>query len=75
MPEVNKEQKAVSKSLWGPFSSLFEVTSCDWYFSDYAFESVKVLKITISILNNFTLVLDKKIVFRHSAVIGFVSGR
>jgi hypothetical protein len=30
------EQKAVSKSLRGPFSSLFEATSCDQYFSDYA---------------------------------------
>jgi hypothetical protein len=37
----------------GPFSSLFEAMSCDWYFSDYAFKSEKVWKITISILNNF----------------------
>jgi hypothetical protein len=26
---------AVLESLKGSFSSLFEVTSCDWYFSDY----------------------------------------
>jgi hypothetical protein len=32
------EQKAVSLSLMGPFSSLFGATSCDQYFSDYDFE-------------------------------------
>jgi hypothetical protein len=47
------EQKTVSISPWGPFSSLFEATSCDWYFSDYASENAKVWKITISMLNNF----------------------
>jgi hypothetical protein len=42
MPEVNKKQ----------FNNLYEATSCDRYFSDYAIESMKVLKITISMLNN-----------------------
>jgi hypothetical protein len=32
------EQKPVLESLRGPFSSLFEATSCDRYFSDYASE-------------------------------------
>jgi hypothetical protein len=36
------EQKPVLESLRGPFSSLFEATSCDRYFSDYASESAKV---------------------------------
>ena len=47
------EQKPVLEFLRGPFSSLFEATSCDRYFSDYASESAKVWKITISMLNNF----------------------
>jgi hypothetical protein len=34
-----------------PFSSLFEATYCDWYFSDY--ECAKVFQITISMLKNF----------------------
>jgi hypothetical protein len=45
--------KSSFKSLWGPFSSLFEATSCDRYFSNYSSENAKVLKITISMLNNF----------------------
>jgi hypothetical protein len=36
------EQTPVLESLRGPFSSLFEATSCDRYFSDYASESAKV---------------------------------
>jgi hypothetical protein len=36
------EQKPFLESLRGPFSSLFEATSCDRYFSDYASESAKV---------------------------------
>jgi hypothetical protein len=36
------EQKPVLESLRGSFSSLFEATSCDRYFSDYASESAKV---------------------------------
>jgi hypothetical protein len=32
---------------------LFEATSCDRYFSDYASKGAKVLKITISMLNSF----------------------
>jgi hypothetical protein len=32
---------------------MFEATSCDRYFSDYASKSAKVGKITISMLNNF----------------------
>jgi hypothetical protein len=36
------EQKPVLESLRGPVSSLFEATSCDRYFSDYASESAKV---------------------------------
>jgi hypothetical protein len=35
------------------FSSLFEATSCDRHFSDYASEGAKVWKITISMLNNY----------------------
>jgi hypothetical protein len=47
------EQKPVLESLRSPFSSLFEATSCDRYFSDHATESAKVWKITILMLNNF----------------------
>jgi hypothetical protein len=36
------ELKTVLLSLRGPFSSLFEATSCDHYFSDYSSESAKV---------------------------------
>jgi hypothetical protein len=36
------EQKPVLETLRGPFSSLFEATSCGRYFSAYASESVKV---------------------------------
>jgi hypothetical protein len=36
------EQKPVLESIRGPFSSLFEATSCDRYFSDYASEGAKV---------------------------------
>jgi hypothetical protein len=36
------EQKPVLECLRGPFSKLFEATSCDRYFSDYASESAKV---------------------------------
>jgi hypothetical protein len=36
------EQKTVLKSIRGPFSSIFEATSCDRYFSNYASESAKV---------------------------------
>jgi hypothetical protein len=36
------EQKTVFKSIRGLFSSLFEATSCDRYFSDYASESAKI---------------------------------
>jgi hypothetical protein len=36
------EQKTVLLSQRGPFSSLFEATSCDQYFSDYASVSAKV---------------------------------
>jgi hypothetical protein len=32
---------------------LFEATSCDQYFSDYASKSSNVRKITIAMLNNF----------------------
>jgi hypothetical protein len=35
-------EQNLSKSLRGPFSSLFEATSCDRYFSDYASESEKI---------------------------------
>jgi hypothetical protein len=35
------EQKTVSLTLRGPFSSLFEATSCDRYFSDSAPDSAK----------------------------------
>jgi hypothetical protein len=41
------------KSLTGPFSNLFEANSCDQNFSNYASESAKVWKNTISMLNNF----------------------
>jgi hypothetical protein len=41
------------KSKRGPFSSLLEASSYDWYFSDKATESAKVWKITISMLNKF----------------------
>jgi hypothetical protein len=30
------------KSIRGPFSRLFEATSCDWYFSDYAIERINM---------------------------------
>jgi hypothetical protein len=36
------EQKTVLKSIRGPFSSLFEATSCGRYFSDYGSERAKV---------------------------------
>jgi hypothetical protein len=50
MPEVNKMQ---FHNLYEVLSQVFsEATSCDLYFSSYASESSKVLKITISILNN-----------------------
>jgi hypothetical protein len=42
---------------------LFEATSCDRYFSDYASNSGKIWKITISMLNNFfTIGFIEKIV-------------
>jgi hypothetical protein len=47
------EQKTILKSIRCPFSSLFEATSYDWYFSDYASESAKLWKIKISMLNKF----------------------
>jgi hypothetical protein len=50
------------KSIRGPFSILFEATACDRYFSDYDSESGKVGKITISMLNKFTIGLRAKTV-------------
>jgi hypothetical protein len=43
----------ILESFKGPFSSLFEATSCDRYFSYYTFEISEVWKITISMLNNY----------------------
>jgi hypothetical protein len=50
--QVNK-RKTVLKSIKGLFSSLFKANSCGQYFSDYATNSGKVCKITISVVNNF----------------------
>jgi hypothetical protein len=36
------KQKAVSKYLMGPFSSLFEAVSCGQYFSDHDSDILKV---------------------------------
>jgi hypothetical protein len=47
---VNKNRLEIYKSSC---LSSFKATFCGRYFTDYASDSMKVLKITISMLNNF----------------------